>query len=334
MKPLNSLQAHIQSKVDAAPQSSGPRQHDAFLHDVVVGLGAAEKWLPSRWLYDTRGSELFELITELPEYYPTRTETSILRTAASSIAEFSSPATSLIEYGAGAGVKTQILLDAFTNLTTYVPIDIAADFLDDAARRISDKYTGLTVQPLVADFTSEFAMPANLPTCGRRVGFFPGSTIGNLTDPETIEFLGRMTGHVGNDGSAVVGFDLVKDVDKMLAAYDDSQGVTADFNLNILRRINRELHADFPIESFSHEARWNCDFWAVEMHLVSRRAHEVTVDGKTFEFQAGESIRTETCRKFDLREIASIAYRSGWRLDRFWMDDDRQFAVAGLLALY
>jgi dimethylhistidine N-methyltransferase len=211
----------------------------AFRSDVLRGLSAPRKMLPARWLYDDEGSALFEAITGLPEYYPTRTETAILAASAPEIAQFVGPGAILVEYGAGAALKTEILLRGLAP-RAYVPIDIAADFLAASAARIEARFPGLAVRPFVADFTADFELPADLPP-GRRVGFFPGSTIGNLAAEEAADFLRRMTAHVGPGGAGLIGVDLKKDLETLLAAYDDRDGVTARFNLNLLTRINREL---------------------------------------------------------------------------------------------
>jgi dimethylhistidine N-methyltransferase len=323
------IEAQVVSDGSDRVEASMP---DVFRHDVMAGLSSFPKIIPSRWLYDMRGSELFEQITALPEYYPTRTETSILSSYASEIAEFASPASVLVEYGAGAGVKTRLLLDALEGLQAYVPVDIAGDFLEQAVERLSGSYPHVAMKPVIADFTSSFAMPEGLALDGRRLAFFPGSTIGNLTELETVDFLSMVREHVGTDGAAAIGFDLIKDVGRLIAAYDDEQGVTAAFNLNILERINRELGGSFPVGRFQHEAWWNPAHSSIEMHLVSLDNRVVHIDGNAFSFRSGESIRTEISRKFDTRMIASLAYRSGWRVDRTWVDADKQFAVVGLLA--
>jgi L-histidine N-alpha-methyltransferase len=307
-------------------------QSEAFCADVLAGLSGSPKTLPSRWLYDDRGSELFEEITQLDEYYPTRTETAILRDNAQAIADFCGARAVLIEYGAGAGVKTEIVLDALTRPSLYVPIDISAGFLELTAERIGRRFPQLAISPVVADFTTEFDLPHALPSVGRRVGFFPGSTVGNLDAPATTAFLKRMRHHVDSDGRALIGVDLKKDVDRLIAAYDDRDGVTAEFNLNLLARINRELHGDFQLRQFAHEARWNEAGSAIEMHLVSLADQTVTVEGRRFHFADGKSIHTETCRKYDIDSFAEIAKRCGWTLAETWQDSDRLFAVLGLHA--
>lgn len=308
------------------------RQREAFREDVIAGLSAARKTLPSRWLYDDRGSELFERITALEEYYPTRTETAILRRHAAEMAELCGPQASLLEYGAGAGIKTEILLGALQAPRRYLPVDIAGDFLDLTAQRLRRLFPALEVEPIVADFTADFDLPDDVPAAGR-VGFFPGSTIGNLNSDETAAFLRQMRRHAGRLGSAIVGVDLRKSLDVLLPAYDDREGVTAAFNLNLLHRINRELDADFAPEQFRHEARWNEAESAIEMHLVSRRAQTACVAGRDFHFGDGESIHTESSRKYDAAGFGAAAQRAGWAVHRTWTDAEQRFAVFGLKAI-
>jgi dimethylhistidine N-methyltransferase len=280
-------------------------------------------------LYDDHGSALFETITGLAEYYPTRTETAILTTSAVEIAQFIGPDAVLVEYGAGSALKTEILLSALAP-TAYVPVDIAADFLAASAVRIEGRFPHLDVRPFVADFTADFELPEDLPP-GRKVGFFPGSTIGNLASDEAEDFLRRMAAHVGPGGAALIGVDLKKDLETLLAAYDDREGVTARFNLNLLARINRELGGEFDIDTFEHQARWNAMDSAVEMHAVSTRAQTVMVAGQSFAFEAGESIHTESSRKYDLQQFADLATLSGWRVGPVWTDSEDRFAVVALI---
>ena len=305
------------------------QQSEAFEADVVVGLGHTPKTLPSRWLYDDRGSELFEDITKLDEYYPTRTETAIMQKHSAAMAAFCGPNVTLLEYGAGAGVKTEILVSALRQPRLYVPIDIAGDFLDQTAARFRWRFPHLPTKPIVAEFTSSFALPNWVPV-GARVAFFPGSTIGNLDSGEVATFLQRMRRHVGPGGKAIIGVDMKKDLNVLLHAYDDREGVTAAFNLNLLARINRELDADFAIGQFHHSARWNEAESAVEMHLVSGQAQTATVSGHAFDFDAGESIHTESSRKYDLGGFTALANANGWQIDRVWTDARNYFSIFGL----
>jgi dimethylhistidine N-methyltransferase len=307
------------------------RQREAFRQDALAGLSRARKTLPSRWLYDDRGCELFEAITRLAEYYPTRAETSILRACAGEIANFAGQNAVLLEYGAGAGIKTEILINALAQPRLYVPIDIAGDFLEQTAARMRDRFPGVETLPIVADFTTDFEVPRYVPE-GGRVAFFPGSTIGNLDDAQTRAFLRRLRRHTGARGSAIIGVDLRKDLKTLLAAYDDRDGVTARFNLNLLARINRELDGDLALAQFAHEARWNEAESAVEMHLVSLAAQVATIDGRSIAFRSGETIHTESSRKYHQRGFADIANANGWRAGPVWSDPRGLFAVFGLRA--
>jgi dimethylhistidine N-methyltransferase len=306
-------------------------QHEAFRADVLAGLSRRQKTLPSRWLYDQRGSELFEEITALDEYYLTRTETAILRRHAEEMASLCGEGVVLLEYGAGAAIKSEILIDALHAPRMYAPIDIAADFLSETVARFRDRFPDLPTRPIIADFTADFDIPDNIPA-RRRAAFFPGSTLGNLLPSDASALLRRMREHVGSIGKAIIGVDLRKDIQTLIAAYDDKRGVTADFNLNLLRRINRELKGDFALQSFAHEARWNERESAIEMHLVSLKPQTVSVAGSSFAFAQGETIHTETCRKFDVAGFAHAAQQSGWRVDKFWSDPAQLFAVFGLSA--
>jgi dimethylhistidine N-methyltransferase len=301
---------------------------EAFRAAVVAGLSRPRKAIAPCWLYDERGSQLFEEITRLEDYYPTRAETEILLRHAGEIARFCGEEILLFEYGAGAGIKTEILIGALDRPRLYVPIDIAGDFLALTAARLRRRFPHLDVFPVVADFNHDFELP-ELPA-GRRTAFFPGSTIGNLTHAEAAAFLRRLRRHVGEQGRAIIGVDIKKDVRTLLHAYDDREGVTAAFNLNLLARINRELDGDFPLNRFAHEARWNADDSAIEMHLVSRDARRVAAGGEFFAFQSGETIHTESSRKYDLDGFAALAESTGWRATKVWLDSHRHFAVFGL----
>ncbi len=304
---------------------------DAFRHAVMAGLAGPQKRIPSCWLYDTRGSALFEEITRLEEYYPTRAEAEILSRHAGEIAGFCGEGALLFEYGAGSALKSEILISAYPSLRLYLPIDIADDMLEQTARRIGERFPGLEIRPTLADFNQEFELPAGLPP-GPRAAFFPGSTIGNLNFRESIAFLRRLRRHVEGRGTGVIGVDLKKRITTLLHAYDDREGVTAAFNLNLLERINRELDGAFPLDRFAHEARWNAEESAVEMHLVSLDSRIVEVAGHRFRFRAGESIHTESSRKYDVDAFASLAVLSGWRVAKIWRDEKGRFAEFGLEA--
>lgn len=303
-----------------------------FRSDVVEGLSRLQKTLPCRWLYDERGSDLFEEITRLADYYPTRTETAILQARQSELRAFAGPSPILIEYGAGAGVKTELVLDALVEPRGYVPIDVAREYLLETARRMKHRFRSLWVRPVERDFLSAFEMPSAMPA-GRRIGFFPGSTIGNLDAEEADSFLAQMLRHAGPGGAAIVGVDLLKQTDRLLRAYDDSEGVTAQFNLNLLARINRELGADFHLEHFRHVAMWNDTEMAVEMHLLSLAEQWVSVGERRFHLRKGETIHTESSRKYDRDGFSALAGRAGWRVSQAWEDDEQLFCVFALLPL-
>jgi dimethylhistidine N-methyltransferase len=307
-------------------------QHEAFRADVLAGLSHPRKTLPSRWLYDQRGSELFEEITRLDEYYLTRTETAILRSHADEMAALCGDGVVLLEYGAGAAIKSEILIDALHAPRLYAPIDIAADFLAETIERFRNRFPDLPVRPIITDFTIDFDIPADVPD-RPRAAFFPGSTLGNLGPQDAGALLRRMREHVGRAGKAIIGIDLRKDVETLIAAYDDKLGVTAEFNLNLLTRINRELEGDFALEAFAHEARWSERESAIEMHIASLKPQTVSVAGLSFTFAQGETIHTETCRKFDTASFAFAAQRCGWQLEKLWSDPAQLFAVFGLSAV-
>lgn len=309
------------------------RDHDSdFADAVLTGLRRPQKTIPCRWLYDPQGSHLFEEITQLPEYYPTRTETQILRDNVSEIAAVAGRRARLIEYGAGASVKTRILLNALPDLACYAPIDISARFLSDTVARLRRDYPELTVTPIAADFMARIEAGPAPAGAGATLGFFPGSTIGNLSDGEIRVFLRNARHVLGAAGLFVVGFDLRKSLDLLLPAYDDAAGVTAAFNLNLLTRINRDLGGNFDVDAFRHEARWNELESRVEMHLVSRKTQTVEILGERTVFADGESIHTENSRKFTLESIADTAALGGWRLAQTWVDGQRKFCVALLRA--
>lgn len=303
-------------------------QQQSFYTDVVKGLSADQKTLPCRWLYDQRGSELFEEITELPEYYPTRTEIGIFKSHLPAMAEAVGPWAHVVEFGAGAGTKTRLLLQALKAPKSYVAIDISADFLKSSMAALAADYSDINVIPIVGDFMDANGLAATQLPEGNRLAFFPGSTIGNLLDTEIIEFLKGVRAMLGDDGQFLIGFDLVKSEDILVPAYDDAAGVTAEFNLNLLKRINRELDGTFDVDAFAHEARWNETDGRIEMHLVSQAQQTVGVNGDRFTFQKGETIHTENSRKFRLDGFESLAIQAGWSFKKIWTDDRAYFAVA------
>ncbi|PTW59823.1 dimethylhistidine N-methyltransferase [Breoghania corrubedonensis] len=299
---------------------------DDFLRDALAGLTAPRKTLPTKYLYDAEGSRLFEEICGLPEYYPTRTETALLQTIAHDLAASISRHAVLVEFGSGASVKTRALLDAAPHLEVYVPIDISQSALDEAAESLRADFPDLQVVPLVADFTASHALPAAAD--GRpHVGFFPGSTIGNFSPEAAGHFLKSALATLGADSRFILGVDLAKEPEVMVPAYDDAQGVTAAFNLNLLARLNRELGADFVLDAFAHRAVWNEAESRMEMHLVSRKEQTVHLGGREIVFTEGETIHTENSHKYTYEAIAVLAAKAGWRIEESWVSDPFPFAI-------
>jgi dimethylhistidine N-methyltransferase len=298
-----------------------------FCIDVLAGLSRARKTLPCKYLYDERGSALFERICELDEYYPTRTELAILAAYADEMAERLGARCLLVEYGSGSGRKTRLLLDHLCEPAGYVPIDISSEALAASARALAADYPGLEVLPVCADYTEPLELPRPARPAARRGVFFPGSTIGNFTPLEAQRFLGRMARVAGVGGGMLIGVDLRKDRSVLEPAYDDALGVTAAFNKNLLARINRELGADFELDRFRHLARWNAAAGRVEMHLVSEVEQRVRVADAEFRFAAGETIHTENSYKYALDEFAALAAQAGLAVRRVWTDRDAMFSV-------
>ncbi len=303
--------------------------HDDFARAVTAGLSQEQKILPCRFLYDTRGSELFEDITELEEYYPTRTEAAILHACAPQIANRTDAGALLVEFGSGSSTKTEILLSALDKLAVYLAIDVSQSALSDARSRIESRFRSLQVQTMVADFAGPVTLPGRF--AGKRtLGFFPGSTIGNLSRNEAVALLRHFANVLGKGARLVVGVDLKKDLSRLIPAYDDAKGVTAAFNKNILVRINRELGADFDVAGFAHEARWNADKGRIEMHLVSARAQNVRIGNRQFQFAGGETIHTENSHKYRIEEFRMLAQQAGWKALEVWTDADELFSVHDL----
>jgi dimethylhistidine N-methyltransferase len=303
----------------------------AFATDVLEGLGAEPKQLPPKYFYDRRGSELFEQITMLPEYYPTRTEIGILEAHAGAIAQLVPRDAAVVEFGAGSAAKTRILLAAASQVSAYVPVDISGAFLAGTAARLRESLPHLTVIPIEADFTKPFVPPAAL-GARPRVGFFPGSTIGNFEPHEAQALLRHAAAMLGVGALFIIGVDLVKDPEVLNRAYNDSAGVTAAFNLNLLVRINRELGGDFKPEKFRHRAFFNQEEGRVEMHLVSLARHKVRVHGKSFEFRRGEAIHTENSYKYTVEQFRCRAHAAGWATLATWVDTANYFSVHALRA--
>jgi len=302
-----------------------------FADAVLSGLSRHPRAIPAKFLYDERGSELFDQICELPEYYLTRTETSILEACAPDIAALSGPGCALIEYGSGSSVKSRLLLDALVDLSVYVPIDVSRRHLDATAAALRRDYPGLDVRPVCADYMALSELPEEV-NGARRLGFFPGSTIGNLTPAEATAFLRRARTLLGDKGALVLGVDLKKDPRLLHDAYNDSAGVTAQFSLNLVRRMNRELDADFDLAGFAHDAFYNALEGRIEIYLRSLRQQVAMVAGRRFSFSAGERIHTEWSYKFDSAGIAALAGSAGFKIARTWTDPASLFAVTYLVA--
>lgn len=321
----------------AAPLSARPRRprhaqpvDEAFAAAVLAGLGARRKSIPSTWLYDERGSQLFEAITDLPEYYPTRTEIGLLRRHGAAIAQHAGPDAILIEIGSGSSRKTPLLLARMEHPFAYVPIDISREFLLHSAALLRSQFPHLHILPTVADFTGPLQPPHAFhcaPARARRIVFFPGSTIGNLAPGEAVACLERLRDLCGRRGLIVLGADQNRDVQTLLPAYDDADGVTAEFDRNLLIRINRELAGTFDVDAFRHESRYDRERHRIEMHLVSRREQTVRVLDHWFHFAAGETIHTENSYKFDRADIESMAAQAGLLRIDGWTDEDDRFAI-------
>ncbi|ABS63811.1 conserved hypothetical protein [Parvibaculum lavamentivorans DS-1] len=307
---------------------------EEFRASVIEGLSASRKTLPCKFLYDRRGSQIFDDICDLPEYYPTRTERQILEQHARDIAALIGPELRLVEFGSGAGMKIRLLLQALEKPSAYLPVDISREHLIAANADLAQTFPDLCIAPVCADYTAPFSLP-DLPGISYKAtaGFFPGSTIGNFTREEAVSFLAGARGLLGSGSVMIVGADLVKNIDVLRDAYDDAAGVTASFNLNLLRRINRELGGSFELAQFRHEARWNADLERIEMHLVSQRRQEVTVGGQRFSFAAGETIHTESSHKYRLASFRALAAEAGYEPIEVWMDEKQLFSVHALRAL-
>jgi dimethylhistidine N-methyltransferase len=304
-----------------------------FKRAVLAGLTAVPRAIPAKFLYDAAGSALFDAICELPEYYLTRTETGILRECAGEVANLAGPGRALVEFGSGSSVKSRLLIEALQDLVAYVPIDISRQHLDATALRLRCDYPELKVEPVCADYMALTALPGDLALAERRLGFFPGSTIGNLEPQEATAFLRRARRLLGRDGALVLGADLKKDPQRLHDAYNDSAGVTAAFSLNLLSRMNREHDGDFDLAGFEHEAFYNAAEGRIEIYLKSLRPQTVRVAGRSFYFSAGERIHTEYSYKYDDADIAALARSAGFEIIRTWTDPARLFAVTFLKGL-
>jgi len=301
-----------------------PRMAD-FRAEVLSGLSQVSKQLSPKFFYDRRGSELFDAITELPEYYPTCTEIGILREHGDTIADLLGRNCLLLELGSGSSKKIRHLLDALKP-AVYMPVDISREHLLGSAEALVADYPALEVHAVCADYTADFDLPCRPDTLSR-VAFFPGSSIGNFEPSRAVDLLRRLTYHLEEGGRMLIGVDLKKDAELLRAAYNDSRQLTAAFNLNMLHRINRELDADFDVQAFSHHALYNEQEGRVEMHLVSNAVQAVAVAGQRFEFSAGETIHTENSYKYSIEEFRALAKRAGFVPEKVWTDDDKLFSV-------
>ncbi len=307
--------------VDLAPEVV------SFRDAVLYGLARMPKSIPPMYFYDARGSALFEAICRLPEYYPTRTETAILLRHAGDIATRIGPDAHLIEYGSGGLQKVRPLLDALQTPAAYTPVDISAEHLDAAAQRLALEYPAIEVTAIVADYSRPFSVPAPKRPARTRTALFLGSTIGNFAPDEALGFLRQAARRLSGGGCLLLGADLRKDPVRLHAAYNDASGVTAQFNLNLLTRINREFHGTFDLASFDHYAFYNPGPGRIEMHLVSRKAQRVSVAGRSFGFNQGESVHTENSYKFTIEGLQGVARRAGFEPEHVWLDDEELFSL-------
>ena len=299
---------------------------------MIAGLSLPQKALPPKYFYDAAGSRLFDRICRLREYYPTRAELALTRRFLPAIARFAGKGCELVEYGSGASRKTRLLIRALRP-SVYVPVDISEDALAAAAQRLAREFGWLRIVAVTGDFSQPLRLPVHRVRSGRRrIVYFPGSTIGNLTPEEAHAFLKMTRGQVGRAGAMLVGVDLKKDANLLHAAYNDARGVTSAFNLNLLRRINRELGADFDLRRFRHYAFYNPQLSRIEMHLVSLARQAVNVGAYRFEFVDGETIHTENSYKYSVEEFGALALQAGFRAQQAWRDAQQRFALFGLVA--
>jgi dimethylhistidine N-methyltransferase len=303
-----------------SPELAAATASDPLLAEILTGLTAPQKYLYPKFFYDEHGSELFDHICELPEYYLTRTEQSILEAHPPRFIR-------LVEPGSGSSLKTRVLLNALVAPAAYVPVDISRSHLLAVAESLVTRYPCIEILPVCADFTQPFDVPEATIPIRRTLVFFPGSTIGNFDHDEAIELMRMMARIAGHDGLVIVGADLRKSPAALEAAYNDAAGVTAEFNLNLLARLNREYGADFDLDAFEHRAPWVERDSRIEMHLVSRRAQRARIGGADIVFEAGETIWTESCHKYDCEQFAAMAAAAGLKVREIWMDDEQRFSV-------
>jgi len=320
------MNIHVSARTERHEHNVDP----VFARDAISGLSQHPKKLSPKYFYDEIGSHLFERITLLPEYYPTRTELGILRERGREIATAIPASAALVEFGAGATTKVRLLLET-CEFGAYVPVDISGDFLKSQAKMLRADHPRIQVHPVVADFTATFPLPRDIQDMPK-VGFFPGSTIGNFDPTDAEAFLRRARDILGQGAMMIIGIDLEKDESTLQAAYNDSAGITAKFNLNVLARMNRELGADFDPATFDHRALYNHHLHRIEMHLISRKAHAVRMLGRTFSFGSNESIHTESSYKYSVARFQELAQRAGWTPDKVWTDTREMFSVHALRA--
>ncbi|HZC38509.1 MAG TPA: L-histidine N(alpha)-methyltransferase [Sphingomicrobium sp.] len=300
-------------------------QTRAFRDDVLAGLSSQIPAVPARWLYDHRGSELFDEITRLPSYYPTRTETALLHDIMPELARRVPRGAAVVEFGAGSATKTPILLEAIAP-STYIPVDISGDYLNGSAAELQERFPSLEVLPVVADFARPFSLPGGLEHVPK-LGFFPGSTIGNFVPWSATDLLRQFRSLLGPGAQLLIGMDRVKPVERLIAAYDDPEGVTAQFTLNLLTRINRELEGNIPVEAFRHEARWNDILSRIEIHLVARRGVRFSISGHSFAVAQGASIHIENSHKYGQRGGRVLLLAGGWTPHAEWTDPAGDFSI-------
>jgi dimethylhistidine N-methyltransferase len=309
---------------------SASEEESAFAADVLSGLNASPKRIPAKYFYDDAGSLLFDRITDLSEYYPTRCEMSILEAHAEEVCKLIPEGAALVEFGAGSNKKARILLKAAPHIGIYVPVDICGEMIEREAVELRRDFRKLTVAPITADFTKEFELPPEAKAPPARVGFFPGSTIGNFEPHEAAAFLNNVAKILGPDAILIIGVDLIKPVEVLKAAYNDEKGVTAKFNLNLLKRINRELGGTFDLGGFEHHAIYNRERNRIEMHLASLKRQKVKVAGECFDFRAGETIHTENSYKYSVESLSALARGVGWQPLKVGTDPEKYFSIQAL----
>jgi len=301
-------------------------EHNEFLSEAIKGLRAHQKALPCKYFYDERGASLFCEICELPEYYITRIETRLLRAVSSEIAEAIGPNSQMIEFGIGSSKKIRVILDALTTPASFVAVDISRESIISVTKTLAAEYPGLSVHAVCADFTQPFEIP-RMTGFGRRIAFFPGSSLGNFTHDGAVDFLAGAARQVGLGGGMLIGIDLKKDPTLLTAAYNDAAGVTAKFNLNILLRLNTEFGANFDLDAFAHRAVYNAEAGRIEMHLVSRCQQKVNLGGEIFNFETDEFIHTENSYKYSVDEFQCLVRRAGFEPVQVWTDQNGLFSI-------